>query len=71
MTVRGAGKETKIVITDPAAGGFFLVLCKKVLLSDLVMDYDPVPFCQGTIRAVDVETGSFDLEEMAVIAAGR
>lgn len=62
LTVRGAGKETKIVITDPAAGAFYLVACKKVLVTDLVMDYDPVPFCQGTIRAVDVENGSFDLE---------
>jgi hypothetical protein len=62
LTVRGAGKETKIVITDPAASGFYLVLCRKVLLSNMAMDYDPLPFCQGTIRAVDVEAGFFDLE---------
>jgi hypothetical protein len=62
LTVRGAGKETKIVITDPAAGGFSLALCRNVRLSDLVLDYDPLPFCQGTIRAVDVEAGSFDLD---------
>jgi hypothetical protein len=62
LTVRGAGKDTKIVITDPAAGGFSFALCQKVRVADLVVDYDPVPFCQGTIRAVDVEAGSFDLE---------
>jgi hypothetical protein len=26
------------------------------------VDYDPLPFCQGTIRAVDATAGSFDLE---------
>lgn len=62
LTVRGAGKDTKIVITDPAAGGFSFTLCQKVGVADLVVDYDPVPFCQGTIRAVDVDAGSFDLE---------
>jgi len=29
---------------------------------DLKLNYDPVPSCQGTIRAVDVQAGSFDLE---------
>ena len=45
-------------------GGRFSLcgLCQKVRVADLVVDYDPVPFCQGTIRAVDVEAGSFDLE---------
>jgi hypothetical protein len=62
LTVRGAGEDTKIVITDPAAGGFSFGLCQKVCVADLVVDYDPVPFCQGTIRAVELEAGSFDLE---------
>lgn len=62
LTVRGSGQATKIVITDPAAGGFSLVLCHNVRVANLAIDYDPVPFCQGTIRAVDVEAGSFDLE---------
>ncbi len=62
LTVRGSGPATKIVITDPAAGGFSFVLCQNVRVADLVVDYDPVPFCQGTIRAVDLEAGSFDLE---------
>ena len=30
--------------------------------NDLTIDYDPLPFCQGRIRAVDVEAGWFDLE---------
>jgi len=62
LVVRGAGKPTKIVITDPAAGGFSVGLSERVVLRDLTIDYDPVPFCQGIIQAVDVKAGSFDLE---------
>jgi hypothetical protein len=62
LVLRGAGKSTKIIITDPASGGFAFGLCQQVTIRDLVLDYDPVPFCQGTIRAVDVEAGSFELE---------
>jgi hypothetical protein len=62
LVVRGAGKATKIVITDPAAGGFLFGLCRQVSVRDLTVDYDPLPFCQGTIRAMDAKAGSFDLE---------
>lgn len=58
LTVHGAGKDTKIVIADPAAGDFSFGLCQTVRVADLVVDYDPVPFCQGTIRAVNVESSS-------------
>ena len=66
LTVRGAGPATKIVIADPTLGGFHFGMGDQVTLRDLVIDYDPLPFCQGTIRAVDVEQGAFDLE----VAAG-
>ena len=66
LVVRGAGQATKIVITEPAAGGFSVGPGQQVTLRDFTIDYDPVPFCQGTIRAVDVEAGSFDL----VVEAG-
>jgi hypothetical protein len=62
LTVRGAGRDTKIVIADPAAGGFTFGLCRNACVADLALDYDPVPFCQGQVRAVNVEAGSFDLE---------
>ena len=62
LVVRGAGKSTRIVITDPASGGFGFGVCQDVSVRDLVLDYDPVPFCQGTIRRVDTQAGTFDLE---------
>ncbi|MBM4026742.1 MAG: right-handed parallel beta-helix repeat-containing protein, partial [Planctomycetes bacterium] len=62
LTIRGAGKSTRIVITDPASGGFGFGLCRQVIVRDLVLDYDPVPFCQGIVRGADSQAGSFDLE---------
>ncbi len=62
LTIRGAGKTTKVVVTNPAAGAFSLALCRQFCLRDLSIDYDPLPFCQGKIRGVDVEAGWFDLE---------
>ena len=62
LVVRGAGKSTRILIADPAAGGFSFGLCKQAGVCDVVVDYDPVPFLQGVVRAVDVEAGSFDIE---------
>lgn len=62
LVVRGEGQGTRILVTDPAASGFVFNQCRSVALRDLVLDYNPVPFCQGRIRAVDVGAGSFDLE---------
>ncbi len=62
LTVRGAGAATKIVIANPTLGAFNVAISTNVTVRDLVVDYDPLPFCQGTIRAVDREAGHFDLE---------
>ncbi len=62
LTVRGAGPTTKIVIADPTLGAFQFGIGRQVTLRDLAIDYDPLPFCQGTVRTVDIEGGSFDLE---------
>ncbi len=62
LTVRGAGKRTRIVITRPDVGAFLFGACTHVRIADLTIDYDPVPFCQGTVTRVDVDGGWFDLE---------
>jgi len=35
--------------------------CRDVTVRGLVIDYDPLPFTQGTIRKVDAGEGTFDL----------
>ena len=62
LVVRGAGQATRIVINDPASAGFSFGLSRNVSIRDLSVDYDPAPFCQGTIRAVDVDAGWFELD---------
>ncbi len=62
LTVRGAGSSTKILVTDPAAGAFFVASGHDITLRGFAIDYDPLPYSQGTIRAVDPSNGSFDLE---------
>lgn len=66
LVIRGEPGQTLLVVTDPAAGAFGFGTCEKVIIRDLAIDYDPLPFCQGTIRAVDRQAGTFDLE----VAAG-
>lgn len=62
ITVRGTGPETEILLTRPDSGAFWVGQSSGVAIRDLTIDYDPVPFCQGAIVAVDVEGGSFDLQ---------
>jgi len=61
LTIRGAGSATCIVVTEPSAGAFDLQDCEGIALADLRIDYDPVPFTQGTVVAVDETGGWFDL----------
>lgn len=62
VTIRGAGPTTKLIIANPKAGGVIFGLCEHVAIQDLAIDYDPLPFCQGTVRAVNATEGHFDLE---------
>lgn len=66
LTVRGRGKPTQIIVASPDAGAFHVSLGRNVAIRDLTVDYDPAPFLQGVVRAVNVGEGWFDLE----VAAG-
>jgi hypothetical protein len=62
LTIRGVGRDTRIVVTRPDAGAFLFGTCRRAAIGDVSIDYDPVPFCQGAVAAVDVEGGWFDLD---------
>ncbi len=62
LTLKGAGCASRLVFTDPTAGGIRFEDCQAVRLADLSIDYDPLPFAQGTVRQVDAEAGAFILE---------
>ncbi|MEK6796477.1 MAG: glycosyl hydrolase family 28-related protein [Spirochaetota bacterium] len=59
-TVRGNG--AKLVVTDPQMGVFRFEDCSNVTVKDLVIDYDPLPYTQGTIVDISKEQATFDLE---------
>lgn len=62
LTLRGAGAATKLIVTDPEATAVNVSGSQRVTLRDFSLDYDPLPFCQGVVRAIDQAAGHFDLE---------
>lgn len=61
ITITGKRNKTRVVVTDPHGEFFIASNCRNVLLKDITVDYDPLPFTQGTIVAVDAAGGTFDL----------
>ena len=56
------GNGSEIIIRTPPTGFLALYACKDVIVRDFVVDWDPPPFAQGFVRAVDRENGTFDFE---------
>ncbi len=57
-----AGNGSEIIIRTPPTGFLALYACKDVIVRDFVVDWDPPPFAQGFVRAVDRKAGTFDFE---------
>lgn len=47
------GTGATLVFTDPEKNGIYFNHCKGLILRGFKIDYDPLPFTQGTITAVD------------------
>lgn len=60
VTIEGNGAT--IVSTRPYLGAFHFLGGSDITLRDLTIDYDPLPFTQGTITDVSPESSSFELE---------
>ncbi len=56
------GNGSEILIRTPPTGFLSLAQCKDVIVRDFVVDWDPPPFAQGFVRAVDRDSGTFDFE---------
>ena len=56
------GNGSEIIIRTPPTGFLALYACKDIIVRDFVVDWDPPPFAQGFVRAVDRKTGTFDFE---------
>lgn len=60
VTLAGQGVETEIIVNCPMAGTFELWNCSDIVMRDFCIDYDPIPFTQGTITGINQEAGTFD-----------
>ncbi len=62
VRLKGEGTDTVLLVSNPENGGVGVVNSTNTLLADFTVDYDPLPFTQGTIVAVDTINGTFDLQ---------
>ena len=56
------GNGSEIIIRTPPTGFLTMAACKDVIVRDFVVDWDPPPFAQEFVRAVDRKAGTFDFE---------
>ena len=61
LVIRGAGPETRLILHNPALGGFFIAESDHVQVENLSIDHDPLPFTQGTVLLVNRQDGWFDV----------
>jgi hypothetical protein len=56
--IDGAG--ALLLQTDPTQGIFEFKNCERVIVRNFVVDYDPLPFTQGTIQGIQADPPSID-----------
>ncbi|RKX38529.1 MAG: hypothetical protein DRP64_15570, partial [Verrucomicrobia bacterium] len=61
ICLKGEGTNTVLLVSNPENGCLGFAYSTNVAVQGLVVDYDPLPFTQGTITAVDTAGGTFDL----------
>jgi len=59
LAIRGVPGKTSLLVTNPENGLFWLRDCKRVSIDGFVVDYDPLPFTQGRVESIDLESGSY------------
>jgi len=56
------GNGSEIIIRTPPTGFLALYACRDVIVRDFVVDWNPPPFAQGFVRAVNRKEGWFDFK---------
>ncbi len=57
LRVRGQGPGTVLVMADPKLGGLQVTDSSCVMLQGFTVDYNPLPFSQGSVTQVDPAAG--------------
>lgn len=60
ILIQGNGAE--ITIHDPLKGFFSIFKSTNIIVKDLFIDYDPLPFTQGKIVTIDLKNRFFELK---------
>jgi hypothetical protein len=61
VVIDGCGAA--LVIRNPRLGFLHLVACERVLVRNLSIDYDPLPFTQGFVESIEGATVTVSLQE--------
>lgn len=56
------GNESEIIIHNPLKGFFSIWKSENIIVKNLFIDYDPLPFTQGKIIAVNVKEKYYDFK---------
>jgi len=56
------GNGSEIIIHNPLKGFFSIFKSENIIVKNLIIDYDPLPFTQGKIVGVDVKGKTFDFK---------
>ncbi|MBM3497114.1 MAG: hypothetical protein FJX74_00435 [Armatimonadetes bacterium] len=59
LLIRGQGMDTALVMADPALGGLCVRGGEQIMVRDLSIDYNPLPFTQGRVTELNAEEGWF------------
>lgn len=60
ILIEGNGAE--ITVHNPLKGFLTIFKSTNIIVKDLFIDYDPLPFTQGKVVAVDIKNKTFDLK---------
>ncbi|NJN50300.1 MAG: hypothetical protein HC798_04000 [Polaribacter sp.] len=56
------GNDAEITIHDPLKGFLSIFKSNNIIVKNLYIDYDPLPFTQGKIMAIDLKDKTFQLK---------
>lgn len=56
------GEDSTLLIMKTGASSIRMHNCRNLRIRNLAIDYDPIPFSQGTIAAINEETNSLDID---------
>jgi parallel beta-helix repeat protein len=59
LSLQGSG--TTLIVTNPLTGGLSWKCCTNSSVSGITIDYNPLPFTQGTITAINKSVGTFNV----------